>query len=66
MRSFWEKRHEWLPTWNRRRRGEEVSNALQVDYIRVYEYAPTKYMPIYDTSDWHWYLWGLSRNPFFG
>ena len=66
MRPFWEKRHEWLPTWNKLRRGEEVSNALQVDYIRVYEYAPTNYMPVYDTTDWHWYLWGLGRNPYFG
>jgi len=66
MRSFWEKRREWLPTWNKLRAGEKVSNALQVDYIRVYEYAPTNYMPVYDTTDWHWYLWGLGKNPFFG
>jgi len=32
MRPFWEKRSEWLPTWNA---GTE-QNAMAIDYIRVY------------------------------
>jgi hypothetical protein len=55
MLPFWEKRHEWLPTWNLQH-GDGVSNALQVDYIRVYEYDPN------DTVDWYWYQRGLASN----
>lgn len=57
MLPFWEKRHEWLPTWSQR--GDEVSNALQVDYIRVYEYDPN------DISDWYWYQRDLFGNSLF-
>lgn len=32
MRKFWEKRRDWLPTWN----AQTEDNTLQVDYIRVY------------------------------
>jgi len=35
MKPFWEKRDEWYPTWNKSR--EEFSDAMQVDYIRVYD-----------------------------
>lgn len=35
MKPFWEKRDEWYPTWNKTR--EEFSDAMQVDYIRVYD-----------------------------
>ncbi|XP_063225957.1 LOW QUALITY PROTEIN: beta-1,3-glucan-binding protein-like [Bacillus rossius redtenbacheri] len=31
MRDFWERRHDWLPTWC----GEDT--AMKVDYIRVYQ-----------------------------
>lgn len=55
MLPFWEKRHEWLPTWNLHR-GDDPTNALQVDYIRVYEYDP------YDTIDWYWYQRNLANN----
>ncbi|KAK4020527.1 hypothetical protein OUZ56_002493 [Daphnia magna] len=55
MLPFWEKRHEWLPTWNLHR-GDDPTNALQVDYIRVYEYDP------YDTIDWYWYQRSLANN----
>ena len=64
MLSFWQKRKEWLPTWNNLRQREDVSNALQVDYIRVYEYDPTKRVTD-DTTDWFWYLWGMGRKSLF-
>ncbi|KAK4010861.1 hypothetical protein OUZ56_019989 [Daphnia magna] len=32
MRPFWEKRMDWLPTWN----PETEDNAMRIDYIRVY------------------------------
>ena len=30
-REFWERRGEWLPTWN----DEEV--AMKIDYVRIYQ-----------------------------
>jgi hypothetical protein len=33
MRPFWEKRTDWLPTWNN---VETEDNAMRIDYIRVY------------------------------
>jgi hypothetical protein len=33
MKTFWESRDKWLPTWN----AETEDNAMQIDYIRVYE-----------------------------
>lgn len=36
MKPFWEKRDEWLPTWNQDSM-DPLSNSLRVDYIRVYE-----------------------------
>jgi hypothetical protein len=30
-REFWERRGEWLPTWNE----EEV--AMKIDYVRIYQ-----------------------------
>lgn len=39
MRPLWETRGQWYPTWMR---GPGISNALQVDYIRVYE-LPTSW-----------------------
>ena len=38
MRSFWLQRDDWLPTWNNLREmdEEDVSSAMQVDFIRVY------------------------------
>lgn len=53
MRKFWEKRNEWFPTWNKQQ-GTDVSNALQVDYIRVYE--------LETNWTWYWYMWGLFDN----
>ena len=35
MKPFWESRNEWLPTWNQD--SSEITNSLQVDYIRVYD-----------------------------
>ena len=32
IRSFWEARNQWLPTWN----AATDDNAMQIDYIRVY------------------------------
>ncbi|XP_059351568.1 beta-1,3-glucan-binding protein-like [Daphnia carinata] len=32
MRPFWEKRMNWLPTWN----SESEDNTMRIDYIRVY------------------------------
>ena len=58
MLPFWEKKHEWLPTWNLQK-GGDVSNALQVDYIRVYDYDPT------DAIDWYWYQRSLVSNSLF-
>lgn len=58
MLPFWEKRREWLGTWNHLNEGADVSNALQVDYIRVYELDSTR------TPDWYWYLWELASNVF--
>ena len=56
MLPFWEKKHEWFPTWNAHQQGDDISNALQVDYIRVYEYDPN------DTADWYWYQTDLPSN----
>lgn len=38
MKPFWESRNEWLPTWNKD--SSEITNSLQVDYIRVYDLDP--------------------------
>lgn len=35
MKTFWEKRADWLPTWN----AATEDNTMQVDYIRVYSLA---------------------------
>lgn len=48
MFSFWERRNDWLPTWSSRNK-EDVTNALQVDYIRVYDYDPNS------RGSWYWY-----------
>lgn len=32
MKPFWEKRHEWLPTWS----VDTEDSAMQVDYVRVF------------------------------
>lgn len=59
MLPFWEKRHEWLPTWNLQQGSNDASNALQVDYIRVYDYDPN------ETTDWYWYQRDLASNSLF-
>jgi hypothetical protein len=33
MKTFWESRDKWLPTWN----AATEDNSMQVDYIRVYQ-----------------------------
>lgn len=33
MKNFWEKRANWLPTWN----AATEDGALKIDYIRVYK-----------------------------
>jgi len=45
MLSFWQKRDEWYPTWN----AHSEDNALQVDYIRVYD------LDLSNTGNYHWY-----------
>ena len=40
-RKFWEKVDEWLPTWNT----ETEDNAMQVDYIRVWNLDESKIQP---------------------
>ena len=37
MRPFWERRLDWLPTWNM----QTDSRDMQIDYIRVYDFDPT-------------------------
>jgi len=45
MLSFWQKRNEWYATWN----AHSENNALQVDYIRVYD------LDLSNTGNYHWY-----------
>lgn len=45
MLPFWEGRDDWFPTWN----AQSDDNAMQVDYIRVYDFDPDA------IGNYYWY-----------